>query len=303
MQTLGSVMKTVFLSNPITLPLIAITTLIGLVATNTFGLRDAFFDLGKGIHEFLEVYFKPLADGMKWFYESVLVPIGDLMGGSATQSAYAYSDSLGALNTTTLETANSSIKYADYIAELEAKLKTATVASVALDSELDTHGRKLQQTTGYVIELANATAGLTDAQLELGRATSQSVTSEKGEFRATGELAQAREKYGDVPLIKVGGNWRPTELVDSQRDFERESNLLSRMRDNFSRNGLSRQNLERLNEQRAVVDLARERYETAKANVKVIVQNNRDGSTDITVENGDETHHERRSRYQSTHGL
>jgi hypothetical protein len=115
LKTLGAVMKSVFLTNPVFLAIAGIATLIMLVATNTFGLRDAFYNLGRSIYEFFVQYFKPLADAMSWFYQNVLKPIGDFMGREGSQSAQTYSESLEYVAVSTDKAAEATNTYADYL--------------------------------------------------------------------------------------------------------------------------------------------------------------------------------------------
>jgi hypothetical protein len=56
-----------FITNPVGIAIIGITTLVALLVFNVGGLRDMFVNLGKIILDFLDAHFKPLADGIRWF--------------------------------------------------------------------------------------------------------------------------------------------------------------------------------------------------------------------------------------------
>jgi hypothetical protein len=62
-MTLGNVMRTVFLSNPITLPLIAVSAVVMALAFNVGGLRDRMNELGKAIGD-APPFLRPLLEAL-----------------------------------------------------------------------------------------------------------------------------------------------------------------------------------------------------------------------------------------------
>jgi hypothetical protein len=73
------------------------------------------------IYEFLQVYFKPLADALKWFYDSVIKPLADALGGAMPQAAYATGESFEYVGAV-VETSSVKLRtMADYLTEIEQK--------------------------------------------------------------------------------------------------------------------------------------------------------------------------------------
>jgi hypothetical protein len=85
---------------PVGWAILGVSTLVVLLSTNAFGLRDAFFNLGKQITAFLDVHFKPLADAMRWFYDNVLKPIGSFLGGEMPTDVKTTETSIASLDAT-----------------------------------------------------------------------------------------------------------------------------------------------------------------------------------------------------------
>jgi hypothetical protein len=266
-----------FLTNPATAAILGVATLITLVAFNVGGLRDAFYNLGKAVYEFFVQYFKPLADGMKWFYDNVLKPIGDFMSGEGVQSAEAYSESLSDVSDMTYQTADASAEYMNYLARLEAMTKDIDETTDAYGGTLAQQGVQYQENIGYVKTLTDATKELSSTQREANAFSDRgtSVSYQKGEFRATGELADARDKYAGIEggLIKIGSNWLPKNLTVAKRALSSAQDMLSRYSRRIGTPD-TRSEVERMAELRTRVDEARAAYEQEKINVQVTVNQN-----------------------------
>jgi len=75
-----------FITNPVGLAIIGITTLVTLLVFNVGGLRDAIVDLGRRIFEFIQQHLKPLADLLSWLNDSVVQPLARTLGITAVES-------------------------------------------------------------------------------------------------------------------------------------------------------------------------------------------------------------------------
>ena len=97
----GLAMRFAFLTNPVGIALLGISTAAVLVATNVGGIRDRFFEFGRIITQFLDVHFKPLADAIRWFNDNVLTPLGQALGTDMPADIAVASESMtGATETT-----------------------------------------------------------------------------------------------------------------------------------------------------------------------------------------------------------
>lgn len=65
----GTALKTAFISNPIGLVIIGITTVVALLAFNVGGLRDKVVDLGNQILNFIDAHLKPLGDAIRFLID------------------------------------------------------------------------------------------------------------------------------------------------------------------------------------------------------------------------------------------
>ncbi len=319
---------------PVGWAILGISTLIVLITTNAFGFRDALYSLGKAVYDFFVQYFKPLADGMKWFYDNVLVPIGNFMGGSAVQSADAYSVSVSNLGVQVQETAVKIKDFDSYMQDLAQDTQDARgdnllyLASIGkLGDAIGLTNEKLELMTDYLrdvdrenkqvltsnFKLVTDTYGLQyvltleNEELELlarnlrvvqeyfdnaaksatdfKEASKPEETSEDrgnitSEFRATGELAQAREKYPGMALLKIGSNYLPRDLTVAKRQMLTAQDALSSFKRRNS-DSWSRSSLERLGELQERAETTRERYEAERITVQNIININRDGSGDV----------------------
>ena len=128
-----------FITNPVGLAIIGITTLILLLVFNVGGLRDMVFKLGDAILDFLDAHFKPLADAIRWFLDNVAKPLGQFFGGGAA----------GALPET-ITTANTSLTSYDTKIAGTGKLTGDVTAGMlanynSLGAGIDTTSEKLKR--------------------------------------------------------------------------------------------------------------------------------------------------------------
>ncbi len=271
-------------AHPIILAFMGLATLITLVATNTFGLRDAFFALGKALYDFFNQYFKPLADAMAWFYDNVLKPIGDFMAGPSVQSAEAYSESLGELEVQTNNTTASTHEmYDELLKQLEAT-KDIDIATVSAGASLGGYVRQLDTYTDSVNDATRATNNLVTAQQMLD---SPGVRYESSnDYRITGERAELKEKYGNIDLIKVGKHWRPKDQFIAGRNLQNAQEHLQFLKFKAVRDpsiGIRRyaDELSDLEKAQVAVDEARAAKAQADINLQVIVNERAGGGYDV----------------------
>ena len=90
-------------TGPVGWAILGISTLVALLATNTFGLRDAFVAAGKFIIDFLDQHLRPLADAIRWVVDA-LRPLSDIMGFTVPQAVQTASDSIYDFNTQVIAT-------------------------------------------------------------------------------------------------------------------------------------------------------------------------------------------------------
>jgi hypothetical protein len=76
---IGTALKTTFLTNPVGIAILGISTVVALLAFNVGGLRDKLVDLGQQILAFLDAHLKPLADAIRWVADA-LAPLGQILG-------------------------------------------------------------------------------------------------------------------------------------------------------------------------------------------------------------------------------
>jgi hypothetical protein len=335
-----------FISNPIGIAILGVSTLVTMLATNTFGLRDAFVELGHTLYEFLHTHLGPLADGLAWLYDSAIKPLTSAMNdsiltayatgesfeyvaaeaGKASKKIFTFNDYLTKLAQSELDAKDKNLMYLESIGKLglavgltnerldlmvgfmqdatrakaqalETDFKLVASAynlkyTLALtNTELRILADNLRKQDDYYKQVAKSAHEAIDAKRELEKNEPQ-----ESRVRFSGELLDAREKYAGLDLIKIGGNWRPKQQTLLQRQFESESNQLSSMRRRFGKDGLTESELQRLNEQRAIVDNARYAYEKEKRDVDVMVTLNKDGTTDVEVRQDGQVHREHRNK-------
>lgn len=131
-----------------------------------------------------------------------------------------------------------------------------------------------------------------------GNTESAGVTYSRGsDFRATGELGKARQKYAGLDLVKVGSNWQPADLLDAKRDFMRAQDSLSM----FKRNAGAidtRFEVERLAELQQNVDSAKARYAQELINVQIVVNQNGSKTESVDTEVTSSRNRQLRTRRQ-----
>jgi hypothetical protein len=132
-QILGRVMQSVFLSNPITLPLIAVSAVVMALAFNVGGLRDRVNELGKAIGDAIP-FLRPFLEA--------LGSLQNLFGGNAEKSkdladaTNALADAENAAKTSTDNFATSTTSAGHAVASLKDKVQTLTEYMQAQDSSL-----------------------------------------------------------------------------------------------------------------------------------------------------------------------
>lgn len=100
LKTLNLTMISTFVTSPVGIAIVGVTSLIVILATNVGGLRDRIFELGAAILEFLDRHFKPLADAIRWFIDNVAKPLGNFFGGEAPPAIEATNQKLSQFNET-----------------------------------------------------------------------------------------------------------------------------------------------------------------------------------------------------------
>ncbi len=78
-RAVGVALKSAFITNPVGIAIIGISTAVALLATNTFGLRDRIIELGNTILGFIDKHLKPLADAIRLILDAIK-PINDFFG-------------------------------------------------------------------------------------------------------------------------------------------------------------------------------------------------------------------------------
>lgn len=75
----GTALKTTFITNPVGIAILAITTVIGLLVFNVGGLRDKIVELGNQILVFIDAHLKPLGDAIRFIID-LFRPLVDIFG-------------------------------------------------------------------------------------------------------------------------------------------------------------------------------------------------------------------------------
>lgn len=151
--TLGNVMRTVFLSNPVTLPLVALGALLTAVAFNVGGLRDRFNDLGKMLGDLLPGL-RPILDALGY--------LGNLLAGITGQS-----DDLTKSNKDLKDAQDATAKSADNLASSTDAVSDSLVktkqAVQSLNDYLNEQNGKLADTYHSNLLYVESTGAVKDA--------------------------------------------------------------------------------------------------------------------------------------------
>ncbi|WP_415283903.1 hypothetical protein [Candidatus Nitrososphaera sp. FF02] len=110
-NTLSMALKAAFLSNPIGLVIMGITTVVMLLVTNIDAVTEALTAAGKAIFDFLFTYFRPFAELISWVGDA-LGMTNDKLGTDMPQAAQKAGDALddfGTKSKDALDTANEAI--------------------------------------------------------------------------------------------------------------------------------------------------------------------------------------------------
>ena len=75
----GTALKATFITNPVGIAILGITTVIGLLVFNVGGLRDKIVALGNQILSFIDAHLKPLADAIRFIID-LFKPLGEIFG-------------------------------------------------------------------------------------------------------------------------------------------------------------------------------------------------------------------------------
>jgi len=222
-----------FVTSPVGIAILAISTLVLALAFNVGGLRDRLFELGDAIMAFLDLHFRPLADAIRWFIDNVAKPLGEFFGSAlpadinSTNQAFAQTQvELGTGIPAAAELATSSVSnlsggMTDFGNNAVSSVNTAIAALDKLNVALNDNIRAADE---LVVRVSRAAANLPPGPPHdtLGISDSISVTRPgvsvtRASYPMTpqGTAAYLDSITAGVPVRKnaLGGEgiaWRPT---------------------------------------------------------------------------------------------